>query len=98
MLGFSMMSDIASEEPEHAGLYAAAWIASDKIAFALGGTLLIGIILTAYGFRSDLAVMGQAQPESALTGVLIAFALCPVALNCMAAFLLWRFGRVALRA
>lgn len=96
MLGFSMMSDVAAEEPEHAGLYAAAWIASDKIAFALGGTLLIGVILTAFGFRSDLAVIGQAQPESALTGVLIAFALCPVVLNCIAAVLLWRFGRVGM--
>lgn len=96
MLGFSMMSDVAADDPEHAGLYAAAWIASDKIAFALGGTLLIGIILTAYGFRSDLAVTGQTQPESALTGVLIAFALCPALLNSLAAFLLWRFGKVGL--
>lgn len=97
MLGFSMVSDVAAEEPEHAGLYAAAWIASDKIAFALGGTLLVGVILTAFGFRSDLAVMRQAQPESALVGVQIAFALCPVLLNCVAALFLWRFGRIGLR-
>ena len=97
MLGFSMMSDVAAEEPEHAGLYAAAWIASDKIAFALGGTLLIGLILTAFGFRSDLAVMGQPQPGTALTGVLVAFSLCPALLNCIGAGLLWRFSKVGLR-
>jgi GPH family glycoside/pentoside/hexuronide:cation symporter len=97
MLGFSMMSDVAAEEPEYAGLYAAAWIASDKIAFALGGTLLIGIILTGFGFSSQLAVLGQPQPDTALVGVLVAFAFCPVVLNLLAAGILWRFGDIGLK-
>ena len=97
MLGFSMMSDVAAEDEEYAGLYSAAWIATDKIAFALGGTLLVGLILSAFGFSAELAVTGQTQPEEALTGVVVAFALFPVTLNLVAALLLWKFGKIGLK-
>lgn len=97
MLGFSMMSDVAAEDEEYAGLYSAAWIASDKIAFALGGTLLVGVILSAFGFDSAAAVAGEAQPATALTGVVVAFAFFPVGLNLLASALLWKFGKVGLK-
>lgn len=97
MLGFSMMSDVASEDEEYAGFYSAAWIATDKIAFALGGTLLVGLILGGFGFDSGLAMTDQPQPDSALVGVVVAFAIFPVVLNLVAAGILWRFGRVGLR-
>ncbi|MEO9461198.1 MAG: MFS transporter [Marinomonas sp.] len=92
MLGFSMMSDVSAEDEEYAGLYSAAWIAADKIAFALGGTLLLGLILGWYGFDSKLAMTGAPQPDSALTGVVVAFAFFPVALNLCAIAILWRFS------
>lgn len=97
MLGFSMMSDVAADDREYAGLYSAAWIASDKIAFALGGTLLIGIILSAFGFDSQLAVQGAPQPQTALVGVVVAFAYFPILLNLAAAFTLYRYSTVGLR-
>jgi glycoside/pentoside/hexuronide:cation symporter, GPH family len=98
MLGFSMMCDVAAEDEEYAGLYSAAWIASDKIAFALGGTLLVGLILSAFGFDSAAAVAGAPQPATAATGIVFAFAFFPVCLNLLAALLLWRFGKVGLKA
>lgn len=98
MLGFSMMSDVAADDEEYAGLYSAAWIASDKIAFALGGTLLVGLILSAFGFDSAAAVSGAPQPATAGTGIVIAFAFFPVCLNLLASLLLWRFGKVGLKA
>lgn len=97
MLGFSMMSDVAAEDQQYAGLYSAAWIAADKIAFALGGTLLLGLILGWFGFDSQLAMVGASQPDSALSGVLVAFALCPVALNLCAIGILWWFGTLGLK-
>ena len=90
MLGFSMVSDIAGEDEDFAGLYSAAWIAIDKIAFALGGTLLVGLILSAFGFDSARAAAGLSQPASALTGIVVAFAVVPVALNIISALILWR--------
>lgn len=97
MLGFSMMSDVAAEDAECAGLYSAAWIACDKIAFALGGTLLVGLILSAYGFDSAKAVQGLPQVDSALTGIVMAFAVVPVTLNVLAVLVLAKFSQVGLR-
>jgi glycoside/pentoside/hexuronide:cation symporter, GPH family len=92
MLGFSMVSDIAGAGK--AGLYSSVWIALDKIAFALGGALLIGLILAAFGFDAAAAAQGQAQSASALTGILIAFALAPATCNILAAAIFARWGRV----
>lgn len=93
MLGFSMLSDIASEDERHAGLYSAAWIAADKVAFALGGTLLVGLLLSAFGFDSARAVAGLDQSPLALTGIILSFGIVPGLLNVAGAFLLWRWGR-----
>lgn len=93
MLGFSMMSDIASDDDRHAGLYAAAWIATDKIAFALGGTLLVGLMLSAFGFDSARAVAGLPQSSGALIGVMVSFGLAPAVLNLLGGLLLARWGR-----
>ena len=91
MLGFSMVGDIAGEG--QAGLYSAVFIALDKIAFALGGALIIGLILSLFGFDAAAAAQGGPQPPSALTGILIAFALAPAALNVFAAAIFGRWGR-----
>jgi GPH family glycoside/pentoside/hexuronide:cation symporter len=93
MLGFSMVSDIAADDERHAGLYSAAWIAGDKIAFALGGTLLVGLVLGAFGFDSARAVAGLEQAPLALTGIMLSFGVLPALLNVSGALLLWRYGR-----
>jgi GPH family glycoside/pentoside/hexuronide:cation symporter len=93
MLGFSMMSDLASTDHRHAGLYSAAWIATDKIAFALGGTLLVGLTLSAFGFDSARAVAHLPQSSSALTGIVFTFAFVPAGLAMIGALLLARWAR-----
>lgn len=90
MLGFSMVADISAEDDHHAGLYAAVWIAADKIAFALGGTLLTGLLLSGFGFDAGRAVMGLAQSSSALTGVMVAFGIIPALLNLCGAIIMGR--------
>ena len=91
MLGFSIVGDIAGEG--NAGFYSSVFIALDKIAFALGGALIIGLILSGFGFDAAAAAQGQPQPASALTGILIAFALAPAACNIVAAAIFARWGR-----
>ncbi|MDZ5649453.1 MFS transporter [Nitrospirillum sp. BR 11828] len=93
LLGFSMMTDIAGDDQAHAGLYSAAWIAVDKVGFALGGTLLVGLVLSGFGFDAARAVAGQPQTDLALTGVMLAFGVIPALLNVSSALLYWRFGR-----
>ena len=92
MFGFSMVSDISSDDEAHGGLYSAAWVASDKIGFALGGTLLVGFILSGFGFDSARAVQGLPQSEMALTGVMFAFGIVPAALNLIGAAILAKWG------
>jgi GPH family glycoside/pentoside/hexuronide:cation symporter len=91
LMGFSMVSDIAGEG--RAGLYSSIWVAADKIGFALGGTLLVGLILAVFGFDAQRAVMGLAQPASAVTAVLIAFSLAPALLSAVAAAVFAKWGR-----
>jgi GPH family glycoside/pentoside/hexuronide:cation symporter len=93
MLGFSMISDIAGDDEAHGSLYSAAWVASDKIGFALGGTLLVGLILSGFGFDSVRAVQGLPQSELALVGVMFAFGFVPAALNLSGAAILARWGQ-----
>ncbi len=88
MLSFAMLADISSEDEVHAGLYSAAWVAADKIAFALGGTLLVGSVLSGFGFDAQKAMSGLPQTDLALLGVALAFGLCPVLLNLSGAALL----------
>ena len=93
MLGFSMVADIAGEDEAHGGLLSAAWVASDKIGFALGGSLLVGFILSGFGFDATRAVHGLSQSELALTGIMFAFGFVPGALNLIGAAILARWGR-----
>lgn len=93
MLGFSMVSDIAGEDEAHGGLYSAAWVASDKIGFAFGGTLLVGLILSGFGFDAARAVQGLPQTDLALTGVMVAFGFVPALLNLSGAAILARWGK-----
>jgi glycoside/pentoside/hexuronide:cation symporter, GPH family len=93
MLGFSMVSDVASDDEHHAGLYSAAWIATDKIGFALGGALLVGLLLSAFGFDSARAVAGLPQSAQALTGVMLAFGIVPAAFNIIGALIFIRWGK-----
>ncbi|QJQ32051.1 MFS transporter [Sphingomonas lacunae] len=93
MTSFSMLADISGEDESNAGLYSAAWVAADKIAFALGGTLLIGLTLSAFGFDTQAAMSGAPQSETALLGVAIAFGLIPPLLNLSGALLLGLWSR-----
>jgi GPH family glycoside/pentoside/hexuronide:cation symporter len=93
VMGFSMLADISADDAEHSGLYSAAWIAADKIAFALGGTLLTGLVLSAFGFDAARAVAGLPQSESAVLGVGLAFGLIPPVMTLVGAAIIGLFGR-----
>ncbi len=93
MTSFSMLADISGEDEANAGLYSAAWVAADKIAFALGGTLLVGLILSVFGFDTQAAMTGAPQSDAALLGVAIAFGLVPPLLNMGGAVLLGLWSR-----
>ncbi len=90
MLGFSMVTDVAGDGK--AGLFSSVWIAADKIGFALGGTLLIGLILSGFGLASIKAVAGAAQSDTAIMGIKAAFAFVPAALYFLGAIMFFLWG------
>jgi glycoside/pentoside/hexuronide:cation symporter, GPH family len=93
MIGASLLTDLAGEGK--AGLYSAVWVALDKIGFALGGALIIGLILSAFGFDSGAAQAGLPQSDQAMFGILLAFAVVPAACNIIAAFIFAKWGKAA---
>lgn len=64
-----------------AGFYASLFVVNDKVAFALGGTLIAGSILSLFGFVPGGSMD---QPGMALQGITIAFAGVPVVANAIA--------------
>ncbi len=93
MIGASLLTDLAGEGK--AGLYSAVWVALDKIGFAMGGALIIGLILSAFGFDSGAAQAGLPQSDQAMFGILLAFAVVPAACNIIAAFIFAKWGKAA---
>ncbi len=90
MLGFSMVTDISADGD--GGAYSAGWISVDKIGFAFGGTLLIGLILSFFGFDSATAAMGGEQSDAARTGIMIAFGIVPGLLVTLGGIIFWVWG------
>ena len=89
-----MMVDIAGGG--RTGIYTSSWMVIDKVGFALGGSLLLGIILSLFGFDATAAAMQQHQSALAYSGILIGFAIVPALLNLIGAAMI-RFSRCDLK-
>jgi GPH family glycoside/pentoside/hexuronide:cation symporter len=95
LASLSMLTDVIEADRTRTGIsrsgfYSALFAVVDKIGFALGGTLLAGLALSAFGFEAAKAQ----QTETALSGVVFAFAWAPTVLNTAALLVLWRFYRL----
>ncbi|MEM6936646.1 MAG: MFS transporter [Pseudomonadota bacterium] len=86
---FSLLSDVIEHDREisgesRAGFFSALFTIIDKVGFALGGTLLVGLVLEFTGF-----VAGQpTQSKDALSGITFGFALLPAFFNVLSMALL----------
>jgi GPH family glycoside/pentoside/hexuronide:cation symporter len=76
MLADAIVADSGSTGVNREGLYSGIWLASEKVAFALGA-LIVGLMLSSGGFIESTGGMGTAQPRSAV----IAIALTYVGIN-----------------
>jgi Na+/melibiose symporter-like transporter len=88
---FAMLADTIEEDRKRTGeakggLYSALWVINDKIGFAIGGTLIAGLVLQAFGFQQG---QGATQTPEALTGIVVAYAVLPAVLNLSAIALMW---------
>lgn len=92
----SLLSDcIAHARDEHdenrAGTYSAIWSVIEKAGIALGGTLVVGAILSFWGFDAAAARSGVAQSAQAVAGTIVAYSVVPGVTKLIAAVIIWRF-------
>lgn len=87
---FTRLSELIAQDAEqhggdsHAGFFSSLFVAGEKIAFALGGTVLAGTLLGLSGFVSGQTV----QTESAKWGIALIFAITPAVFNLIAILLM----------
>lgn len=74
-----------------AGSYAAIWSIIEKAGIALGGTLVVGAILSSFGFDSGAAKAGLPQSSAALAGIIVSYSTIPGVAKLIAAAIIWRF-------
>jgi Na+/melibiose symporter-like transporter len=94
----SLLSDCIAQAREdfgenRAGSYSAIWSAIEKAGIALGGTLIVGLLLSWFGFDSGAAKQGLPQTEAALFGILFCYSFLPGVAKLMAAGMIWKFVR-----
>jgi Na+/melibiose symporter-like transporter len=97
---YTCLSELISEDAarhdnhSNAGFYSSLFVASDKIAFALGGTLLAGALLSLSGFQAG----SNTQTPGAALGIALIFALAPASFNALAILLMGLSRRVQTRS
>ena len=94
LIVLSLLSDaIAAARTERgenrAGSYSAIWSVIEKSGIALGGTLVVGTILSASGFNAAAAKVGTPQTAYAMAGIVVAYSTLPGLAKLMAAALIW---------
>lgn len=94
----SLLSDCIAQAREEfgenrAGSYSAIWSAIEKAGIALGGTLIVGLLLSQFGFDSAAAKAGLPQTERALFGILFCYSFLPGVAKLIAAAMIWKFVR-----
>jgi len=96
LIVLSLLADaIAKAREEYgenrAGCYSAIWSVIEKAGIALGGTLIVGGLLSASGFDAHAAQIGAAQSATAIAGIVGAYAVWPGLAKLVAAALIWWF-------
>lgn len=96
LIVLSMLSDVIAKSRDErgenrGGAYAAVWSIIEKAGIAAGGSLIVGTILSVYGFDADLAKQGLPQSKEAIAGIVFAFGMLPGTAKIFAALLIWKF-------
>jgi GPH family glycoside/pentoside/hexuronide:cation symporter len=72
MLADAIVADGAATGINREGLYSGIWLASEKVAFALGA-LIVGLMLSAGGFVESSGGIATAEPRSAIVAIAMTY-------------------------
>ncbi|GAB3598408.1 MFS transporter [Microbacterium tumbae] len=94
-LPMAMLPDVISHDeratgPGGAGAFTGIWTAGETVGFALGATA-VSLMLAATGYVSSVAGAAAAQPEAAVTGIVVGFSILPAALMALSLVPLARY-------
>lgn len=90
MLGDTIAADAYTSGRRRAGVFTGLWTAGETLGLALGPGLF-GLVLALGGFASSDADHRVAQPDSALTAIVVGFGALPALLLCLSLPLLARY-------
>jgi Na+/melibiose symporter-like transporter len=91
MLPDTIAADAQETGVQRAGSFTGVWTAGETAAFAIGPALVL-LMLAATGFVSSTGGISVVQPDSAVTGVTLAFSLLPAILVALSLPLVLRYS------
>jgi len=93
-LPMAMLPDVIAVDARggrgRAGVFSGAWTAAETLAMTLGTTLLT-VVLAASGYIETVAGEAAAQPESAVLGIALTFAVAPAVLAALSLLAIRRY-------
>jgi GPH family glycoside/pentoside/hexuronide:cation symporter len=94
-LPMAMLPDVISHDertsgPGQAGTFTGIWTAGETVGFALGASA-VALMLAATGYVSSVAGAEAAQPDAAVTGIVLSFSILPAALMALSLIPLSRY-------
>ena len=96
MLPDTLAADAARSGRQRAGVFTGIWTAGETTGFALGPAI-VAAVLALTGFVSSTAGESASQPDSALTGITLAFTAVPAVLAVLSVPLVLRYALSAQR-
>lgn len=93
MLSNTLALDAAHTGVNHEGIYSGFWLASEKLAFALGA-LIVGVVLGLFGFVESSNGIQSPQTRTAVFGVAFAYVGVEMILYLLSIAAAWRFERI----
>ena len=96
MLPDTLAADAVTSRRQRAGVFTGIWTAGETTGFAVGPAVLAAV-LAVTGFVSSTEGATATQPGSALTGIVVAFAVIPAVLTALSVPLVRRYDLTAQR-
>jgi glycoside/pentoside/hexuronide:cation symporter, GPH family len=94
MLPDTLAADAATSRQQRAGLFTGIWTAGETTGFALGPAI-VAVVLAVTGFISTTETETAVQPDSAISGIVLAFSLLPAVLAALSLPLVLRYDLTA---
>ncbi len=92
MLSNTLAADAAETGINREGVYSGFWLASEKLAFAMGA-LIVGVVINLFGFVESSNGVQVAQTRTAIFGIAFAHVGVEMIIYFISVLAVWRFDR-----